>query len=173
MTTFYAAKGGQASPAEMLVGLLFLGAVALITLLWVAIRGPAHYNVVVRNGAWYCPRCNRQVSQRRDHCRSCGYTFITYGHVPEPEHIREARARRVHAELENLRAEEAEEIRRRDEEREARRAERDAYYRSRGVEPGRWAWFYLLPDWLQPILVGIALAIPTAIVIAMAFRIGG
>ena len=36
----------------------------------------------------------------------------------------------------------------------------NASYRERGVEPGPLAWFRLLPDWLQPILLGLAFTAP-------------
>src|SRR5262245_20334820 len=42
----------------------------------------ARYNLIQRNGLPYCPRCNRQVSLRREFCRACGYRFVTYGSSP-------------------------------------------------------------------------------------------
>jgi hypothetical protein len=42
----------------------------------------------------------------------------------------------------------------------ARLAERDAAYRAKGVEPGPWAWFWVLPDLTQAILLGVTFAIP-------------
>jgi hypothetical protein len=41
---------------------------------------------------------------------------------------------------------------------ERQRAEREEWYRARGVEPGPFAWFYVLPDWLRAVLVGLAIA---------------
>jgi hypothetical protein len=34
------------------------------------------------------------------------------------------------------------------------------WYRARGVEPGVFAWFKVLPDWLQPLLLGLVVTTP-------------
>ena len=56
---------------------------AIITLVCVAVlmvrEMGASYNVVTKRGVPHCPLCGRQVSFRRDHCRSCGYSFKSYG----------------------------------------------------------------------------------------------
>ena len=48
-------------------------------------------NVNAKNGLPYCPRCNRQVSYRRDNCRACGFVFrtpvTTNSFRPEPEKL--------------------------------------------------------------------------------------
>ena len=44
-----------------------------------------------------------------------------------------------------------------------RRAEREEYYRERGVKPGPWAWFQVLPEWLQAILLGLAISVPVIV----------
>jgi hypothetical protein len=67
---------GEASGAEFIIGLVFLLVVVLVS---VAVGASAKYDVVIRNGLPYCPRCNRQVTYRRGECRSCGYQFKTYG----------------------------------------------------------------------------------------------
>jgi len=50
-----------------------------------------------------------------------------------------------------------------------RRAERDKAYRAKGVEPGPWAWFKVLPDVTQAILLGLAFAVPAVAILAVAF----
>ena len=48
----------------------------------------------------------------------------------------------------------------REEERRLRRTRREAYYRRHGVEPGLWAWYQVLPDWTQAVLMGLAFSGP-------------
>lgn len=52
----------------------------------------------------------------------------------------------------------------------ARRAERDAGYRARGVEPGPWAWFRVLPDLAQAGLWGLAIAVPAGGILVVVIR---
>jgi len=54
--------------------------------------------------------------------------------------------------------------------RAASRAEREAYLRSRGVEPGPFAWYGLLPDWGQAIVLGLTLAVPLVLFLVVVFR---
>jgi len=68
----------QASLGEQLFSLLFIVVVVVIALISWVIQGPAIYDLNDKGGAPYCPRCNRQVSLRRQYCRSCGYTFVSY-----------------------------------------------------------------------------------------------
>ena len=45
-------------------------------------------------------------------------------------------------------------------------------YRAKGVEPGPWAWFKVLPDTVQAIMIGLAFAIPTvAVLVAIWFAL--
>jgi hypothetical protein len=111
------------------------------------------------------------VSYRRDFCRACGYTFKTY--VPNPPRKAPASKGRVAAE-DNAAARQVEDARRvarlaaeREARRQERRAKWEAYYRSRGVEPGPWAWYEVLPDWGQAILMGLAISAPVLIVAAV------
>ena len=53
---------------------------------------------------------------------------------------------------------------RRDEEKRYARQVREEFYRDRGVEPGPMAWFKVLPDWVQPIILGVAVAIPAGVI---------
>src|SRR5262245_2171504 len=48
---------------------------------------------------------------------------------------------------------------------EAKRAAYLDYLAERGVKPGPLAWFRLLPDWAQPIVIGLALALAVVTVV--------
>jgi hypothetical protein len=39
-------------------------------------------------------------------------------------------------------------------------AERDKAYRAKGVKPGPWAWFRVLPEWVQAVALGLAAPAP-------------
>jgi hypothetical protein len=52
-------------------------------------------------------------------------------------------------------------------ERAARRAAREQYDRDRGVEPGPWAWYQVLPEWAQAIVLGVAFAVLPSIVLVV------
>ena len=54
--------------------------------------------------------------------------------------------------------------------RAVRREFRAAYYRERGVEPGPLAWYRVLPDWQQAIVLGLAIAAPAVGLIAFLMR---
>jgi hypothetical protein len=156
---------------ESVITALFLIFIFIIIAVVRALKGPARYDVVLRGGAPYCPRCNRQVSYRRDHCRSCGYTFVSYGPTPE-EIAQEKRSWKQAAEfqeglLKGKQQRARAEKERRAQERAQRRAERDAYYLDRGIKPGPFAWYQLLPDWQQAILLGIACAAPVSLLITI------
>ena len=126
----------------------------------------------------YCPRCNRQISLSRDHCRSCGYRFKTFGST-QTKAGTEAKRGVGHLEAESAKL--AEERRRLGEiaareraehrialeaaRRSERRAERDMKYRAKGVEPGPWAWFKVLPDVTQALLLGLGFSMPTVAVL--------
>ena len=69
-----AAKGD--SSAIGAIGALIILVLAIVL---IAREATARYHVVTRGGVPYCPRCNRQVSYRREQCRSCGYRIKTYG----------------------------------------------------------------------------------------------
>lgn len=158
---------------EFVVGLLFLVGVVIAALIVVAIQGPARYDVIIKGGAPYCPRCNRQVTYRRDRCRSCGYVYVFHG--PTPEEASQERQRSV---LEEKRSEErqqreAELLKQRREqrqaERERKREERNAYYLARGINPGPLAWYFVMPDWAQAITLGVAVAvIPVLVIVILA-----
>ena len=64
---------------EIIGTVLFLGFVIVLCLWAFARESGASYDVVLKNSVPYCPMCNRQVTYRRDHCRSCGYTIKKYG----------------------------------------------------------------------------------------------
>lgn len=48
-----------------------------------------------------------------------------------------------------------------------RKAERDAYYLDRGIKPGPMAWYYLLPDWARAAAIGLAIAVPVLVLLAL------
>jgi hypothetical protein len=89
------------------------------------------------------------------------------------EHSAEIRARRLadrqaaeeRGFVQAQRAAEAREQRRLEE--LARREARASWYADRGIKPGPWAWWHLLPSWLQPILVGAAIALPLVWAVAI------
>lgn len=65
-----------ASLVEMGLGLIFI----IIVVVVASIQGASkRHDVVVRNNVPRCPKCNRQVSYRREYRRSCGYKFVSYG----------------------------------------------------------------------------------------------
>ena len=39
-------------------------------------------------------------------------------------------------------------------------AARAQWYRDRGITPGPFAWFHLIPDWGQAIAIGLIVAVP-------------
>ena len=138
-------------------------AVLVLILLVVAIfalvrEASASYHVVTKRGIPYCPKCNRQISYRRDYCRACNYQFKTYGRSPK--------------DLENQAAE-LRAIKRRDEARSARlkaeivirKIKREEYYRSKGIEPGPFAWFWAMSDFGQlGVFAGLMAALGLAVV---------
>jgi hypothetical protein len=174
----FAAQSGDPIAGLFIV---ILCGICLIALILTALRTNfyhATYNVVIRGGAPYCPRCNRQVSYRREQCRSCGHVYVTYGPSPEEaERQQGARRKRAEAEwvkqqrIERSKEAEARRLQEAEERRRARRAERDAYYLDRGVKPGPWAWYRVLPDWQQAILFGLFIAVPIGGLLFEAFRL--
>jgi hypothetical protein len=193
------AARGQASGAEIVIGLVIILVVALIA---IVMGASAHYDVLIKNGLPYCPRCNRQVTYRRDHCRACGYKYKTYGGPPgdpaaqQPNSRQLAERKRV-AQLQEFerskkeRLAGAENAARRAERdkayiamgiqpgpwawrtarRAARRAERDEAYRARGIEPGPWAWYQALPAVQQAIILGLAFGLPTGMILILIFHL--
>jgi predicted RNA-binding Zn-ribbon protein involved in translation (DUF1610 family) len=185
LPALFAARGGETDPAITLIGILVLVVVGII----IAIReAGARYDVVEKGSLPYCPRCNRQVTYRRDHCRSCGYQFKTYGN-PSPSPMLPTRPveypRRMMRDLEReQRAEQKRkhekielDIKLEDEEacrvafNAAEQARRDEWYRSRGAEPGsRWAWFKVLPDLVQVMIMVLVFAVPGVAILVLIAR---
>lgn len=96
------------------------------------------------------------------------------GAIPDP--TEEARKARERSE-QNVLAEQQAAIRRaellRSQSREmatARRAEKEAAYRAKGIEPGPFAWFRALPDVTQSILLGLAVAIPAVAILIIVLQ---
>ena len=162
-----AARGGQADPGEFLVGFVCSVGLFIAMLILAARAQQARLNVVSKSGVPYCPRCNRQVSLRRGQCRSCGHVYVSFGPSPGELALKEARKQQAAAELE--RAEEelnrVEEQRRseRAESKARRRAERNEFYLDRGIKPGPFAWWQLMPEWLQAVMLGFVVAIPATV----------
>ena len=48
-----------------------------------------------------------------------------------------------------------------------RREAREKFYRSRGVEPGPFAWFKVWPDWLQFVSIGLLVSLPLVVVLVL------
>jgi hypothetical protein len=46
-------------------------------------------------------------------------------------------------------------------------AERDKAYRAKGVKPGPWAWFQVLPEWVQAVALGLAAPAPIIVAIVI------
>ena len=171
----------RADGSEQVIGLIFICFTVSMVFIVALIRGPAHYDVVIKRGAPYCPCCNRQVSYRREHCRSCGYNFVSHGPTPEEKERRcreEVQERQRSQEEEKRRAEErlfASKIRiekgkQRAQEQIQQQDERNKYYSARGIEPGPLAWFRLLPDYIQAIMLGFAVAIPAVFILVTFLR---
>jgi hypothetical protein len=164
-----AQQGLNQAEAIMMFILFFI---VFIVFLFQSMLGPKQYDVNIRNGLPYCRNCNRQVSYRRDYCRSCGQNFIYYGEkVSAQPRIptvtasnRQDQLRKEQEEFQEAQrlAEEKKQLRdeRRAEEERLRKAQSDNYYLLRGVEPGPFAWFYVLPDWTQATIIGFCIATP-------------
>jgi hypothetical protein len=165
---------------------LFLLAVAIIIGV-IAVIGSINKTkyAVWRNGLPYCPRCGIQVSLKasRTHCRSCGHnltqppttltsapTSAQQSRIVQVARIRLLeKERQRRARMERLRQLE-EDRQKRDAEGIALRAEQEKAYRDKGIEPGAWAWFQVLPALTQAIIVGMAVAIPAGLILVLVFR---
>ncbi len=175
MSMILLAARSEANPA---VGAIMAVVFLVVVVALVLRESTAQYHIVRKGSLPYCPRCNRQISMKRDHCRACGYRFKTYG---DSQQSARTAANHTAGRLEAESTKEAEErlrlgelaAKERAEKRIAlaaarraeRRAERDMRYRAKGVEPGPWAWFKVLPDVVQAIMLGLAFAIPTVAVL--------
>jgi hypothetical protein len=117
-------------------------------------------NAVWKNGLPYCPKCGRQISLKtsRTHCRSCGYNLVQSSAISSPSppqrpQISSPEAARIRAvEEERRHRGEQERFRliendrqRAEQEAAERKAAREAACRAKGVEPGAWARFWVLP----------------------------
>jgi hypothetical protein len=170
LSVLLAARGGEADPFVFFIGFLFCVVLFIAMLLLAAKEQQARLHVVSKSSVPYCPRCNRQVSLRRGECRSCGHVYISYGPSPGELALREARKAQAATELERT----IEERNRLEEQRRSERAdskarrreERNEYYLDRGIKPGPFAWWQLMPDWLQAIMIGLVVAKPATIVLA-------
>jgi hypothetical protein len=144
---------------------LFFGFVLLVALLIAyAVQGETYYDVQLRGGAPYCPRCNRQVSYRRNYCRCCGYVYLKSVERPPQTPVK----------LEPLQDPLFREIGKKGE---------DLFYAA-GVLVGKcltavvtfacfvfeMEWFRRLPDWLQATIIGLSVGIPLAIIAFLLFR---
>lgn len=157
------------------VASIFLVVICVIASIVMLIReSTATYRVVIRNGLPYCPRCNRQVSYRRDVCRACGYALKVYSQPasppapPPPKSAEQLRLEALQAEEQRKQRVKQEEDRQVFEEErrlqaEERLAARHKYYRSRGIEPGPLAWFWVLPEWIQAVSLGAVLSLPVLV----------
>lgn len=170
--TMLLAKGGQASPTEQLICFIFLAVVVIIALIT---NGLKTYNVNVKGGLPYCKNCGRQVSYRRDYCRACGVKFVSYG-MPssqESDHDQEGYEQLIELGVQSRLKAEAEERRRdkesrrqqRKEKKEQRRESRNEWYSARGIEPGPFAWFKVLPEIVRLIILGVLFALPFVVVL--------
>lgn len=52
----------------------------------------------------------------------------------------------------------------------AERIRRDEAYRTKGIEPGPWAWFKALPDLVQVMIMGLVFAVPGVAIIVLIAR---
>jgi hypothetical protein len=150
--------------------------VALIGLVVIALIGAVSNtttHVVIKRGLPHCPDCGRQVSPRRTWCRACVRDLTKDPATEFDDTLRQAEA---HAEKQAefaRKQEELEEQERSDQlkgrisqkRREERRREKDEYWLERGIEPGPFAWWRSLPDWVRIIAVTLGIAVPIAIVV--------
>jgi hypothetical protein len=176
----FAAKHQQ-SP-EVAVITAILGVVACVIALVGALN--KSQNAVWKNGVAYCPKCGKQISFKnsRTHCRSCGYNLVQLQPVPSSPQPKahQATARRkyervllpqdLQERLEQERLRDEDSRRTRQEEAAALRKKRDDEYRAKGVEPGPWAWLFVLPDVTQAILLGLAFATPAVLILILVLR---
>ncbi len=146
----------------------------------------ARYDLIQRNGLPYCPRCNRQVSLRREFCRACGYRFVTYGsspsEPPEPSPAERAQGRSLRAWKQHLADEEArqgEEVRRRAAQEEAKRHTLAGLDIEIGDGPpplpkardSLMDRYRALSDLAQAAVIGLMIALPVVIVLVLAFNL--
>lgn len=170
----FAARGGDQDPAVMALGLFFALILIFVAFLRMLSVPGVRTNLEFRNGVPYCPSCGRQVSYSRNSCRSCLYQFRTYGSAaralgPTP-HQDEDFKRRMKELIVRLVRALPDRAAREAERHESLRPAREAYYRARGVEPGPLAWYRVLPEWQQAIVLGLALAAPTVVLLALLMR---
>jgi len=145
---------------EGLAILLFVIAGGLVIWIIAAVQGPAQYNLHYKGGAPYCPNCNKQVSLRRDYCRSCGYVFLT--HHPQSHQATKPLASQGPVDLFEM---------------ERRFIQAIVAKLSRLTSHGfqifrfiiRLQWVSTLPEWAQPIVWGLIVPMPL-IMIFLVFR---
>lgn len=78
MTTTLTLLAKVRSEGEFVAFLVVMGFFIGFGLFMILGQSNAHYDVTTKRGVPYCPKCNRQVTYRRDYCRCCGYQFVSY-----------------------------------------------------------------------------------------------
>jgi hypothetical protein len=149
---------------DPIVAIVVLVAFVIFVVFAIVSATTTSYNVVIKGGTPYCPRCNRQVSYRRGVCRSCGYNFTVVSYSSSsPSKPREPFidpflkiAARYTIEIITillllLLA-----------------FARFAWLKIRLFFT--FAWFANLPDWLQPIVVGLGISVPLGVVAILIFK---
>jgi hypothetical protein len=136
----------------------FFGAMRLFDFIIRDIR--ATNDVIYQRGVPYCPRCNRQVSLRREYCRSCDYgfrqraprgpsePFLPTGLAPW---LDDSWARAQTATLAIIHW-----------------FKRFCSWFFRIVVC--FGWLRYLPGWVQPLVIGTALSIPVVAILAVILR---
>ena len=140
--------------------LLFIIVGGFIIWIIAAARGPAQYDLHYKGGAPYCPRCNRQVSLRREYCRCCGYAFVTYR--PQSHQTTKPLGGQGSVDLFEIERRFIQVI-----------AAKLSKLGSHGFQLFRVVitlrWVSTLPEWTQPIVWGLIVSIPF-IAIVLTFR---
>ena len=140
----------------------------LILVSYIVRATTSNLEVNTRKGVPYCRGCGKQVSYRHDHCRACGVSLYVAKQAPARDALAVDALRNaerlnneaIRKNAERWRLEQERRVADRKAARAARRAARDDVYRSRGINPGPWAWFQALPEVAQAVLLGLAFALP-------------
>jgi hypothetical protein len=151
----------------LLLALVFVFFEIIITAASSRSRRNRSLSVLWKGGAPYCPHCQRQVSSRRDTCRTCGYVYVSYI-PPDIVPMRTGRDRTSQTVTDRARIEnqisDAAEREQLAADREQRRLERKErrleHYRSLGIEPGPLAWWRELPLTVRCVILGLASGVP-------------
>jgi hypothetical protein len=146
------------------------GITLVVCLLIMATNRPCPYcRKYINRGAVICPYCRTNLRSKP----------IARDKLPDQEEIEVPASYLKQERLErekHLEFQEAARIAREEgdaERRAERRAARDRAYRSKGIEPGPFAWYKAMPDLAQALILGLAFTVPAVIILIVIVRVLG